>query len=24
VLHHYYKNVSIMPISKVEYYKLFW
>ncbi|MEN8927228.1 MAG: SpoIID/LytB domain-containing protein [Flavobacteriales bacterium] len=23
VLHHYYKNVSIMPISKVEYYKLF-
>ena len=23
VLHHYYKNVSIMPISKVEYYRLF-
>lgn len=23
VLHHYYKDVSIMPISKVEYYKLF-
>jgi len=23
VLHHYYKNVTIMPISKVEYFKLF-